>query len=170
MQRWQEVSDSECRNSRPPPVEFASPRHRARFLASVDRTKTIIRGEITIEPDDTVISMIMVKEAWGIDRIQCVRTQVPKLRAKIFCKGWQLKATACSMAGSKRSARTHVEQISLKQASLTAIRWRNQIKDAVSWGSGWNSRMSPKNRTKALGVKPEQVEPLDVQRPRERRG
>lgn len=61
--RWEEGSDSRCRDPRPTLVEFTNRRCRGRFLASSYRVETITGGEITIEPGDTTISKVRARAA-----------------------------------------------------------------------------------------------------------
>lgn len=60
--RWQEVSDSVCRDPRRTLVEFANLRQ-DRCLASSGRIETITKGVMTVVPNDTAISRTKAKDA-----------------------------------------------------------------------------------------------------------
>lgn len=90
-------------------VKFADPRHRDRFSASADKIKTITRGEITVEPDDTATNKVNGKDAKGcIYGIQCAQLRVSNLRIQKWDNEGQLNGTHCSRDGCERSDRAHL--------------------------------------------------------------
>lgn len=148
-------------------VEFVNPRNGDRFLVAADGTKTITRGDITIELDDSAIARIRSKGAkGGSPGFMTPWLQAPTLKIHRLGVGGKSNATPCRGDAGERSERVQIWRLIRLPGPVTAIRRINPERDAASAEAGLGSLTVKGKKGQDLESKSEAPVTPSVRRPK----